>query len=278
VPEPLPQDFADALTRLRDAGRLGPLASSCLYFASTGSTNDVAATLASAGDEGAVVVADEQTAGRGRRGRTWFSPAASGLYVSVVLTPHRAAAAERATALVTLAAGVALAQGLEAATGLAPDIKWPNDLLLGRRKVAGILAEGIAAEPPGAGARAAGVARVVLGYGINVSSTAYPPELADRATSLERELGRPADRAMVFAESLAALAARYDDLLSGRFDAILDAWRARARASRGARVVWDDSSGPHAGITEGIDERGALLVRTNAGVERIVAGELRWEL
>ena len=82
---------------------------------------------------------------------------------------------------------------------------------------------------------------------------------------------------MVAAETLAALAARYDDLLAGRFDAILDAWRRRAPAHRGARVVWDTPAGPQSGITEGIDDRGALLVRVAADrVERIVAGEVRW--
>ena len=95
--------------------------------------------------EGTVVIADAQTAGRGRRGRTWFSPPGSGLYVSIVLMPGRAKVApQRATALLTLTAGVALAEAVAAATGLPPDIKWPNDLLVGRRKLAGILAEATA--------------------------------------------------------------------------------------------------------------------------------------
>jgi len=107
---------------------------------------------------------------------------------------------------------------------------------------------------------------------------AYPPDLASRVTSLEGELGRGIDRAAVCAESLAALAARYHDLLEGRYDAILDAWRSRSFGSRGARVEWDTPSGVQAGITEGIDEMGALLVRTARSLERIVAGEVRWEL
>jgi BirA family biotin operon repressor/biotin-[acetyl-CoA-carboxylase] ligase len=236
-----------------------------VYFATIGSTNDVAASLASDPESfGTVVIADAQTAGRGRRGRTWFSPAGSGLYVSVILSPSRAASdPDRATRLLTLAAGVALAEGVERATGLAPAIKWPNDLLVGRRKLAGILAE------------AFGEA-VVLGYGINVGPMAYPSELRDRATSLETELGRPIERATVAAETLAALAARYDDLVSGRFDAILDPWRRRTPTSRGAHVAWDTPAGPQSGITEGIDESGALLVRVADRVERIVAGEVRW--
>jgi biotin-(acetyl-CoA carboxylase) ligase len=112
---------------------------------------------------------------------------------------------------------------------------------------------------------------------VNVSPAAYPPDLNDRVTSLESELGRPVDRAAVCAETIAAIAARYDDLLDARFDAILDAWRARAPASHGARVSWDDPTGRRSGVTAGIDDLGALLVRSGATVQRIVAGEVRWD-
>jgi BirA family transcriptional regulator, biotin operon repressor / biotin---[acetyl-CoA-carboxylase] ligase len=270
-PQPLPADLADALSSRHD--RLSPLGGQVLYFDSIGSTNDVAATLAvDDSREGAVVIADAQTAGRGRRGRAWFSPPASGLYVSVVLRPGRSRAPERATALLTLSAGVALSEAVERVTGLTPAIKWPNDLLVGRRKLAGILAEGVAARS------SAGLQAVVLGYGINVGSAAYPPELASIVTALETELGRQIDRPAVCAESLACLAERYRDLLDGRFDAILDAWRARAFGSRGAKVQWDTLSGVRTGITEGIDDMGALLVRSDGSLERIVAGEVRWGL
>lgn len=269
-PQPLPVELADAIAQRRD--RLGALGSQIVYFETIGSTNDIAASLATSGrSEGAVVIADSQTAGRGRRGRSWFSPPAAGLYISVVLAPARARVMpDRATALLTLAAGVALAEAIERVTGLGPSIKWPNDLLIDRRKLAGILAEGVALPA------AVGLQAVVLGYGINVMSAAYPPELATLATSLESELGRAVDRSAVCAESLAALAARYDDLLEGRYDAILDSWRARAFGSRGAKVEWDTPSGVQTGITAGIDETGALLVRTGHRVERIVAGEVRW--
>jgi BirA family biotin operon repressor/biotin-[acetyl-CoA-carboxylase] ligase len=259
----LPPDLDEAFERAR--GRLGPLAARVLYFTTIGSTNDVAASLAAdPASFGTVVIADAQTAGRGRRGRTWFSPEGSGLYVSVILSPSRAASEpDRATMLLTLTAGVALAEGVERSSGLSPAIKWPNDLLVAGRKLAGILAEGCGEA-------------VVLGYGINVGPMAYPPELRDRATSLETELGRSIDHASVAVETLAALASRYDDLVSGRFDAILDAWRRRAPTSRGARVVWDTPAGPQSGITDGIDDFGALLVRVADRVERIVAGEVRW--
>jgi BirA family biotin operon repressor/biotin-[acetyl-CoA-carboxylase] ligase len=268
-PESLPADLADALSRV-DLRRLG---TPTLFFTTIGSTNDVAAALASRGaDEGAIVIAETQTAGRGRRGRSWCSPPGAGLYISVLLAPARAArAAERATTLLTMTAGVALAEAVEHATGLAPAIKWPNDLLVGRRKLAGILAEGVATQPPESGLQS-----VVLWYGLNVTAAAYPVDLSDRVTSLESELGRPVDRADLCAQTLASLAARYDDLLDARFDAILDAWRARAPGSRGARVAWETSNGPQSGTTAGVDEMGALLVRVGERIERLVAGEIQW--
>jgi BirA family biotin operon repressor/biotin-[acetyl-CoA-carboxylase] ligase len=262
---PLPPELAVAIARARP--RLGRLGAPLLFFPTIGSTNDVAlsrsANLSRERSEGLVVVADEQTAGRGRRGHIWFSPARSGLYVSVVLAPAAARVdPARATTLVTLAAGVALAEGIEAATGLRLDVKWPNDLQVSRRKLAGILAEAADA--------------VVVGYGINVAATAFPSELRDRATSLESELGREVDRHHVLVETLAALSSRYEDLLAGRFDAILDAWRVRAPDASGARVRWMTAAGERSGITAGIDDRGALLVRDDARVERIVSGEITW--
>jgi len=268
-PERLPPELAEALSRV-DLRRLG---TPTLFFSSIGSTNDVAAALAAGGArDGGVVIAETQTAGRGRRGRVWFSPPGAGLYVSVVLAPSRAVRQpDRATALLTLAAGVALAEAVERVTGLAPAIKWPNDLLVGKRKLAGILAEGVASPTPPAGLQS-----VVLGYGLNVSAAAYPADLSDRVTSLESELGRRVDRADLCAQSLAMLAARYDDLLDARFDAILDAWRARAPGSRGLRVSWETPGGPQSGVTAGVDDVGALLVRVGERTERIVAGEVSW--
>jgi BirA family biotin operon repressor/biotin-[acetyl-CoA-carboxylase] ligase len=272
----VPHELAAAIDRVRP--RLGRLASTVLFFETLGSTNDVAAarnasvrsaSLLGERCEGIVVIADEQTSGRGRRGHTWFSPAGSGLYVSVVLAPATARIdPARATTLLTLAAGVALAEGVEQATGLRVDLKWPNDLQMSRRKLGGILAES-----SGTGDSSG---TVVVGYGINVRSTAFPPALRDRATSLESELGRAIDRHYLLAETLAALSRRYEDLLAGRFDAILDAWRRLAPAASGARVAWTTNAGTATGVTAGIDDAGALLVRIDERVERIVSGEITW--
>jgi len=255
-PSDLPAELAGLLARSR--ARLGPF-STVHFFSEVPSTNDVAAPL----PEGAVVLADRQTAGRGRRGHGWFSPSGSGLYASVVLAPGRAADPMRATLLLTLAAGVALAESIDAASGLRVDLKWPNDLYVSRRKLAGILAE-------------ASGERVVLGFGINTSVASYPPDLHERVTSIESELGRSIDRYPVFVETLAALSRRYDDLLLGRFDAILDAWRHRAPAAVGARVARTVDGVVETGVTAGIDDNGALLVRVGDRVERIVSGELQW--
>src|SRR5439155_16136979 len=134
-----------------------------------------------------------------------------------------------------------------------------------RMKLGGILAEA------GGGT---GIDPVVLGYGLNVSRAVYPPDLRDRATSLELELGRPIDREQLLVESLVALARRYDDLLDARYDAILDAWRGRSPSSVGSGVAWSTLGDERSGVTMGIDGHGALLVRTVEGIERIVAGEL----
>ena len=266
VTDPLPLEFADALARARP--RVEPLARQVFFFNSIGSTNDEALALAhNTNADGAVVVAEAQTAGRGRQGRTWFSPAGSGLYVSILLRlPRDRADEERATTLLTLAAAVALSEAIEAVTALRPEIKWPNDVLVNRRKIAGILAEAATSD----------LRRVVLGYGINVTGRAYPLEIRDRATSLESELGRPIDRAMLWAESLAAISARYRDLLAGRFDVILDRWRDRAPSIHGARITWSTHVGRRTGVTAGIDDRGALLVRDGVRLDRIVGGEVIW--
>ncbi|HKB12625.1 MAG TPA: biotin--[acetyl-CoA-carboxylase] ligase [Vicinamibacterales bacterium] len=262
-------DYRDAIENAR--ARLGRFGSAFEFYATIGSSNDVAlersaqAFRARRDGEGLIVVAGEQTAGRGRRGHTWFSPPGSGLYVSVVLAPARARVdPARATLLLTLAAGVAITEGIATATGLRADLKWPNDLQVSRRKLAGILAEGAAGNV------------VVLGYGINIAPASFPPELHDRATSLESELERPIDRAPLLVETLAALSWRYDDLLAGRFDVILDAWRALAPSAAGAHVAWSTNAGSLSGITAGIDDQGALLVRVDGRIERVVAGEVSW--
>jgi BirA family biotin operon repressor/biotin-[acetyl-CoA-carboxylase] ligase len=267
VSDPLPEDLSLALAAT--AARRGAFGDPVYFFSETSSTNDVAAALADRdAPEGATVVASSQTAGRGRFGRTWFSPPGAGLYVSVVCRSPSAAP------FVTLAGGVAVAEGIRTATGLPVQIKWPNDIVVEgvapapRRKLAGILAE--------ASSGADGLQYVILGFGINLRPAAYPPELADRATSIETELGRPAEGAAVLVETLAALADLVKGLAAGQADRVLARWRELAPSSRGARVEWETPGGMVAGVSAGIAEDGALLVRVRDRIERIISGELRW--
>jgi BirA family biotin operon repressor/biotin-[acetyl-CoA-carboxylase] ligase len=258
--QPLPDDFAEALARA--AGRLGAFAREIFWYPNVLSTNDVAGVLADRGaPEGCVVVANAQSAGRGRHGRSWVSPPGTGLYVSALLRPTEDAP------LLTIAAGVAVAEGIQVATGLAVDLKWPNDAFVGARKVAGILAE--------ANGSTAG-SYVIVGFGINVLPAAYPPEVAVRATSIEGELGRCVDRGLLLAECLVSLNDRYGDLQRGRGAAVADAWRLRAGATFGRRVRGDVGGAILEGVVEDLDETGALVLRTPVGLAHITAGEVVW--
>ena len=239
------------------------------WHASVPSTMDIAAALATQGAaHGVVVAADQQTAGRGRRGSTWASPAGSGLYFSYIArfaSPAPSRQPPAPLSLLTLAAGVGVREGVGNASGLQADLKWPNDLLVGKRKFAGILAEGIAI---GTAEQA-----VIVGVGVNVQPASYPPDVAARATSIEGELGKAVDRDAMLAAILDALSARLAALDQNAGD-ILQAWRAASPSAVGTRVEWDG----HRGVTAGIDDTGALLVKTASGVERIIAGELHWML
>jgi BirA family biotin operon repressor/biotin-[acetyl-CoA-carboxylase] ligase len=262
----VPKDLARALSRCE--GRLGPLAEGLSWLAEVSSTNDVALERADAGAaEGTTIVADAQTRGRGRLGREWSSPPGAGVYASVILRPQTPAS------VLTLAAGVAVAEGIEASTGLRPWLKWPNDICMPGsagpgRKLGGILTEG--------GSSVGGLVYAVVGVGINVRRAAYSPDVAARATSIEDEIGRHADLELVLVESLMARWQRYSELRSGRTASVVDAWRQRARDTFGRRVEWDAPGGAASGVAEGIDDTGALTVRTSSGLVSIISGEVRW--
>lgn len=264
---PLPVELADAIAAARD--RLGTYAS-VLFAERVESTNDLALTLAAAGQpEGTSVVADVQLAGRGRRGRTWFSPAGSGLYVSTVVRPS---VDWRSMPVLTLGAGVAAARAIVGCTGLPIELKWPNDLVIGRpwRKLGGILAEAATA-----GSR---MDAVIIGIGLNLSPASYPSEIADRATSIETELGRLVDRASILVSLLAEVKTMMADVHAGRQAALCDAWRAFGAAGCDrAPVRWQEGARERRGIARDIDTDGALLIETANGIERVIAGEVIWE-
>jgi BirA family transcriptional regulator, biotin operon repressor / biotin---[acetyl-CoA-carboxylase] ligase len=283
APGELPADLAAAFATHAD--RLRPFGTRVLFYPVVTSTSDVAAALASGGAaDGTVVLADEQTHGRGRTGRRWHSPAGAGLYLSAVLRPvptgEPSAAPDAWPSLLTLAAGVALAEGLRGATGLPVQIKWPNDVVLvdqaaprasdrGWRKLAGILAEG--------SAQGGAVEHVVLGIGINLRPATLPAAIASQATSIEHETGRSVDRGLVLVEILAALSLRYRALTAGETEGLIPAWRALSPLAHGARVAFDAGGSRREGLTAGIDERGRLLVRAADGtVAALRAGEVTW--
>jgi BirA family biotin operon repressor/biotin-[acetyl-CoA-carboxylase] ligase len=259
----LPSDLAVSL-RLAST-RLGPFGAQWHHYPEVESTNDVAAALAVRGAvHGTVVVADMQTAGRGRHGSVWFSPLGSGLYMSVLLR-------SLLSPVLTLATGVAVAEALQVGAGLEVTLEWPNDVVVARqgrhRKVAGILAE--------AATMRERVEWVILGIGINLQDSAWPPELADRAGSVEGLTGRPVDPVNLIVELLAALATGCAEVESGETARVLGRWEALAPSSRGATVEWSVGAVRHRGVTEGIDDQGALLVRVGSRCERLIGGEVR---
>jgi BirA family biotin operon repressor/biotin-[acetyl-CoA-carboxylase] ligase len=217
----------------------------------TDSTNQRAKELADAGaPHGTLVTADEQTAGRGRQGRTWVAPPGSAILMSLVVRDL-----DEAGAMLPLTAAVAVAEACEAVAPVTCAIKWPNDVWIDRRKVCGILVEG----RPAAG-------WAVVGIGLNVTTPpeAFPNELRETATSLAAS-----GAAASVADTQRALLARLDERLRDQPATILAAWRERD-ALRGEPVAWDGGSGTAAGI----DDSGSLLVDTGDGQVTLGAGEV----
>jgi BirA family biotin operon repressor/biotin-[acetyl-CoA-carboxylase] ligase len=227
------------------------------------STNAEASRMAAEGaPHGTVVVADEQTAGRGRLGRTWHSPADGNLYLSVVLRPRlRPVAAPP----ITLAAAVGVAQGVRGFVGQPPVVKWPNDLLYGGRKFCGILVE-LNAEP-------LSINHLILGVGINVNVTRFPDELASRATSLRIERGSPLKRTAVLASVLNRLEPWIDRLVQQGPTSVIEAWSELA-PWLGQTVTVHQPGGQIRGVAVGLDPDGALLVQCDTGQQRVVSGDL----
>ncbi len=230
------------------------------------STNTVAYRRALKGaEEGEVFLAESQTGGRGRMGRSWSSPAGLNLYLSVLLRPQLPPAK---VPLITLMAAVASAEAVEEATGLRPEIKWPNDLLLRGRKLGGILAE--------AASEADLIAFLVLGIGINVNALArdFPEDVRGVATSLRQELGREVDRVEVIRALLERLEAWYVRLLEGDAQGVIQTWEELARV-RGRLVEVAFMGDRVRGEVQGVDEDGALLLREGGRERRVVAGDLK---
>lgn len=234
----------------------------------TVSTNADAFHLAEEGAaEGTVVLADSQSGGKGRRGRIWASPAGVNLYCSVVLRP---AIMPHEAPQLTFLSAVAVARAIEHTTKLTPEIKWPNDLLIAGKKVAGLLNE-MSAETDG-------INFVVLGIGVNLNMTArqFPPDLRQPATSLLIESGAQVDRSHFAVIMLNELDRLYSDFLRHGFAPVREEWQQRCNA-RGRRILVTDSGTEcTGGMFAGIDSDGALLLKTDDGqLQRITCGDVR---
>lgn len=223
-----------------------------------GSTNDELRSLATAGSpDGLVLLALNQSAGRGRRGAAWFSPAGESLAFSILVRPEEP---KPLWPRLALAAGLAVAEAVES-FGASAGIKWPNDVWIGRRKVAGILVE-------------AGADFAIVGIGLNVHTTGFPAEVSEIATSLKLETGMETPRGEVLSAIVRRFAIRRMQI-GAEFDHLLDGVRQRCVLT-GHRITLNTSNGLKQGTVEGIARGGELLLRTSTGLESLLqADEVR---
>jgi BirA family biotin operon repressor/biotin-[acetyl-CoA-carboxylase] ligase len=231
-----------------------------LFSATVSSTNALLLDCAPGLDEGTVLVADHQTAGRGRLGRSWFSPPGVNLYCSVLL---RTEPLRGQLALLSLAAGLAAAEAIDRAAEVQATLKWPNDVLIDERKVGGILVE-----------TRGGFVVVGLGLNVNLALDAAPPELRERIGSLALATGRPHDRASCLTAYLAALEHRYDELCQGAGAVVLAAVRVRS-ATLGRRVTAHLGKAHISGRAAEISDTGELVIQQDDGRrEAVRAGDV----
>jgi BirA family biotin operon repressor/biotin-[acetyl-CoA-carboxylase] ligase len=256
----------DLLARL---GKTKVIGRDIQVFEQTTSTNDVIEKLARDGvKEGVVIFAESQTKGRGRLGRKWISPARKGLWFSILLRPDLR---PQETTQLTVASATALRRAIVAETNLKPEIKWPNDILIGGKKVAGILTE-LSAELDK-------VRHVILGIGIDVNLGAgeLPAELRKTATSLKIESGETISRAELAVAILRELDADYARICGGKFSEVADEWEEHC-TTIGRDVTVQIGDRKIRGCAESLDDDGALLLRTEHGrLEAITGGDVTLE-
>lgn len=233
----------------------------------TGSTNDDAMAAANAGaPEGSAFLAEQQTAGRGRSGRKWQSTRSEGIQCSVLLRPTLPPSE---VLILALAAGLAVQAAVrETDPGVTPDLKWPNDVLINGKKFCGILAE--------MNAEVTRVRYLVIGMGINVNQTSFPNDLRDSATSLRMATGSVRSRVDVCAALLKSLDREYRELQSwtDARNSVIRRFSEQSSMVSGVSVHVEEDGG-FEGVTEGLDSRGFLLVRTQQGIRTVLSGTVR---
>jgi BirA family biotin operon repressor/biotin-[acetyl-CoA-carboxylase] ligase len=239
-----------------------------IYYRSIGSTNNVTRELAVRGaPEGTLVIADEQTAGKGRLGRRWLAPPGTSLLMSLLFRPHPPFSVHQAQRL-TMICSLAVAEAIETVTGLTAAIKWPNDIVVQGKKVGGVLTE--------LGATSERLDYAVVGLGLNVNldfgAGEAMEELAATATSLSQELGREVSRLTLLWRILENVESRYQRLGAGELPH--DEWASRL-VTLHHHVIVDTPQGTVEGWAEGVDADGALILRTNCGErQRVLAGDV----
>jgi BirA family transcriptional regulator, biotin operon repressor / biotin---[acetyl-CoA-carboxylase] ligase len=236
-----------------------------VWLRETGSTMKDAATLAAQGEpHGTVVVAETQTAGIGRHGHTWHSESPGGLYLSIIL---RLPLAPDALPVLTMALGLAAQRAVDDTADVACDLRWPNDLLLNEKKLAGVMVQ--SADTPDT----KGV--LIAGIGVNVNQTNFPAEIRSIATSLFIETGREHSKEALL-DRIVTESLRYASLLEDRGKSpIFEQFEARSSYVRGKSVEIDAADRIISGFTAGLDDNGFLLVQTVTGIETIIAGGVR---
>jgi BirA family biotin operon repressor/biotin-[acetyl-CoA-carboxylase] ligase len=235
------------------------------HFFKTDSTNRVALELGHAGEaEGAVVVAEEQSAGRGRAGRSWHSDRAAGIYLTLLLRPKLAPVQ---APLLTMMAGLSAHAAVEAVTGLAVDLKWPNDLILHGKKVGGILTE-MHAEP-------GQVRFVIVGIGLNVNQERFPGELASTSTSLRIEMGKAQPRMDLLVRLLREFESDYNRMLREGVASVVKRFQVVSSYAHGKRVRVTNGTESFLGTTAGLGPEGLLQVeRDDGSVVTVISGDV----
>jgi BirA family biotin operon repressor/biotin-[acetyl-CoA-carboxylase] ligase len=235
------------------------------HFFKVDSTNRVALDLGHNGEEeGAVVLAEEQTAGRGRAGHSWHSERASGIYVTALLRPKLSPVQ---APLLTMMAGLAAHTAIQAQTGAAVDLKWPNDLLIDGRKIGGILTE-MHAEP-------SAIKFVIVGIGLNVNQEKFPSELSTIATSLRVQTGRAHSRLELLVRLLREFESGYNRFLAEGASSVLERFAAVSSYAHGKRVRVANGKDSFTGVTAGLAPEGLLLVKQDNGqVVTVITGDV----
>lgn len=235
------------------------------YRRELGSTQDLARSLATNGSaEGTMVIAEKQTSGRGRVGRSWSS-LPGGIALSIILRPQISPAE---APKLTIIAGVAVAQAIERSSAIRPRLKWPNDIIASGRKIGGILTE--------MSAEIDRINHIIIGIGLNVNArrAAFPPEIQGLATSLHEEGGSPVSRVRLVQAILEELEASYETFSRSGFDPLLQRWKEFSNTI-GARVSVTGGRETIEGTAVDMDRDGSLIVRKEDGnLERVIAGDV----